>query len=39
MMQEKFSWITWLPQEIYDLSTSIHRVIHINHRRLGKSQW
>lgn len=39
MMQEKFSWIAWLPQEIHDLSTSIHRVIHINHKRLGKSQW
>lgn len=38
MMQEKFSWIAWLPQEIHDLSTSIHKVIHINHRRLGKSQ-
>ena len=38
MMQKKFSWIAWLPQEIHDLSTSIHRVIHINHRRLGKSQ-
>lgn len=38
MMQEKFSWITWLSQEIHDLSTSIHKVIHINHRRLGKSQ-
>lgn len=36
MMQEKFSWIAWLPQEIHDLSTSIHKVIHINHRRLGK---
>ena len=30
MMQEKFSWIAWLPQEIHDLSTSIHKVIHIN---------
>lgn len=38
MMQEKFSWIAWLSQEIHDLSTSIHKVIHINHRRLGKSQ-
>lgn len=38
MMQEKFNWITWLSQEIHDLSTSIHNVIHINHRRLGKSQ-
>lgn len=36
MMQEKFSWIAWLSQEIHDLSTSIHKVIHINHRRLGK---
>lgn len=36
MMQEKFSWIAWLSQEIHDLSTSIHRVIHINHRRLGE---
>lgn len=35
-MQEKFGWITWLPQEIHCLSTSIHRVIHINHRRLGE---
>lgn len=39
MMQEKFSWIAWLSQEIHDLSTSIHKVIHINHRRLRKSQW
>lgn len=39
MMQEKFSWIAWLSQEIHDLSTSINKVIHINHRRLGKSQW
>lgn len=38
MMQEKFSWIAWLSQEIHDLSTSIHRVIHINHRRFWKSQ-
>ncbi len=38
MMQEKFSWIAWLPQEIHDLSTSIHKVIHINHGQLGKSQ-
>ena len=39
MMQEKFSWIAWLSQEIHDLYTSIHKVIHINHRRFGKSQW
>lgn len=38
MMQEKFSWIAWLSQEIHDLSTSIHKVIHINHGQLGKSQ-
>lgn len=38
MMQEKFNWIAWLPQEIHDLSTAIHKVIHINHRWLGKSQ-
>ena len=37
MMQEKFSWIAWLSQEIHDLSTSIHKVIHINPRRLGKA--
>ena len=38
MMQEKASGIAWMPHEIHDLSTSIHMVIHINHRRLGKSQ-
>lgn len=37
MMQEKFSWIAWLPQEIHGLSTSIHRVIHINHGQLVES--
>lgn len=36
MMQEKFSWIAWLSQEIHDLSTSIHKVIHINHGQLGE---
>ena len=38
MMQEKFSWIAWLSQEIHGLSTSIHKVIHINHGQLGKSR-
>lgn len=38
MMQEKASGIAWMPHEIHGLSTSIHRVIHINHRQLGKSQ-
>lgn len=37
-VQEKSIWIAWLSQEIHCLSTSIHKVIHINHRRLGKSQ-
>ena len=35
-MQEKTSGIAWIPHEIHCLSTSIHRVIHINHRRLWK---
>ena len=35
---EKSIWIAWLSQEIHDLSTSIHKVIHINNGQLGKSQ-
>ena len=38
MMQEKSSEIARTPHEIHCLSTSIHKVIHINHRQLGKSQ-